>query len=49
MLNSEGMISWFSSATKLLFTVCLDEVQIDFHAMGLWDSHPDGRIGLIVD
>ena len=49
VLHTEGMISWFSPTTKLLFTIDLDNTKIEFHAMGLWDSHPDGRVGLIVD
>ena len=43
------MQGWFSPEDRLLFTLSLNEFDVPVFAMGLWDSHPEGRIGRIMD
>ena len=44
-----GMFGWFEPRCRVLFTATFAGVPIDFVAMGLWDAHPEGRVGLIID
>ena len=47
--ENQGMQGLFSPEERLLFTLTLGEVQVLVFAMGLWDSHPEGRVGKIID
>ena len=49
VLHEHGMHGWFQPEARLLFTLMLQGHQIRFYAMNLWDSHPLGRTGKIVD
>ena len=49
VLHTHGMHGWFQPEARLLFTLMLQGHQIKFYAMNLWDSHPLGRTGKIVD
>ena len=41
------LLGWFAPETRTLFSVNLGGVDICFTAMGLWDAHLDGDVGLI--
>ena len=49
MFDDQGMHGWFRPESKLLFTLQLPAIAIPVVAMGLWDSHPEGRVGKIID
>ena len=40
---------WFEPEHKLLFTVFFGATPVPVYAMGLWDSHPEGRVAKIID
>ena len=44
-----GMEGWFSQEVHLLFRASFDHAEIPFNAVGLWDCHPEGRAGKILD
>ena len=46
--NSHGMDGWFQQTYKLVGTLTLDGYPIALRAMMLWDSHPEGRLGHII-
>ena len=48
LLHAHGMTGWFAPTCRTLFTVTIDSVHVPFIAMGLWDSHPEGRTGHII-
>ena len=48
VLYTKGMRGWFHPDKCLLLQATFGDTQVDFTAMGLWDSHPDGRVGEIV-
>ena len=49
-LYTEGMQGWFQLDAKTVFSVTFGDARvIPFQAMNLWDSHPSGRVGKIVD
>ena len=48
-MSFEGMHGWFQPKAKTLFTVCINGMKIPFRAIILWDSHPAGRVGKIVE
>ena len=43
VLYHAGMRGWFHPEKRLLFQVTFQDVCVQFTAMGLWDSHPEGR------
>ena len=47
--EAHSMQGWFSREERLLFTLSFDSLHIPVYAMGLWDSHPEGRVGKIID
>ena len=49
LFEQQGMQGWFSPEDRLLFTLTLDDLDVPVFAMGLWDSHPEGRVGKIID
>ena len=48
VLYTEGMRGWFHPNKRLLLQVTFSDTQVNFTAMGLWDSHPEGRVGQII-
>ena len=42
------MRGWFHPDKRLLFQVTFGDTQVNFTAMALWDSHPEGRVGQII-
>ena len=48
VLYTTGMRGWFHPDERLLFQVTFGDTQVDFIAMGLWDSHPEGHVGHII-
>ena len=46
--NSHGMDGWFEQTYKLVGSLTLDDHPITLRAMILWDSHPEGRLGHII-
>ena len=48
-LYSEGMNGWFNPEAKTIFTATFGSTPVPFTALNLWDSHPSGRVGKIID
>ena len=48
VLYQRGMQGWFHLDKRLLFQVTFEDTQVGFTGMGLWDSHPEGRDGQII-
>ena len=48
-LYTEGMKGWFQPQTKTVFSVTFGDVQVPFKALNLWDNHPAGRGGKLID
>ena len=48
VLYTAGMRGWFHPEKRLLLQVTFGDTQVDFTALGLWDSHPEGRVGQII-
>ena len=46
--NRTGMSGWFEPAWKLVGTLFVQGVHIELRAVALWDSHPEGRLGHII-
>ena len=49
LFDDQGMQGWFQPENELLFTLQFPEIDIPVVALGLWDSHPEGRVGKIID
>ena len=48
VLYHTGMKGWFHPEKRLFFHVTFRDSRVNFIAMGLWDSHPEGRVGQII-
>ena len=46
--NSAGMSSWFEPSWKHVGTLCVQGIHVELRALALWDSHPKGRLGHII-
>ena len=49
VFDDQGMQGWFEPEHKLPFTLQFPGVDIPVMALGLWDSHPEGRVAKIID
>ena len=48
--TEHGIKGWFALEERLLLTFSFDQCHIPvFAKMGLWDSHPEGKVGKIVN
>ena len=48
VLYTAGMCGWFHPEKRLLLRATFGDTPVDFTAMGLWDSHPEGHVGQII-
>ena len=48
-LYTEGMTGWFQPEPKTVFFIQFGVVSIPFRVLNLWDSHPAGRVGKIIE
>ena len=48
VLYTAGMRGWFHPEKRMLLQVTFGDTQVDFTALGLWDSDREGRVGQII-
>ena len=49
LFHNSGMDGWFTQDRHLLFRARFESFCLPFYAAGLCDSHPEGRVGKIID
>ena len=48
VFNTSGMGGWFEPSWKHVGSLCVDSITIELRTLVLWDSHPEGRVGHII-
>ena len=48
LFNREGMRGWFGQDYRLVGTLHIDGIAIALRSLVLWDSHPEGRLGHVI-
>ena len=48
LFNREGMLGWFEQSHKEVGTLHVDGFMVALRTIVLWDSHPEGQLGHII-